>query len=275
MSRSRIAARFSALAARDRAAFIAYMMAGDPDYDTALEILRVLPAAGADIVEVGFPFSDPMADGPAIQASAIRSLAAGGSLRAALDMIAAFRQNDGVTPIVLMGYTNPLLAWGFADFARSAAEAGVDGLIVVDLPPEEADPLADELDRHDISLIRLATPTSDEARLQRIAQRGTGFVYHVSVAGVTGAREADPSAVAPAVAKLRAATGLAVAVGFGVKTPERAAEIARIADAVVVGSILVEEIATALAENRPAAAPVIAKAQSLAKSVQAARGQPG
>lgn len=274
MSKSRIVTCLSALAARNRAAFVAYMMAGDPDYDTALEILRLLPASGADIVEVGFPFSDPMADGPAIQASAIRSLAAGGSLRATLDLIAAFRQDNRTTPVVLMGYTNPLLNWGFADFARRAAEAGVDGLIVVDLPPEEADPLADELDRHDISLIRLATPTSDETRLQRIAERGSGFVYHVSVAGVTGAAEADPSAVAPAVAKLRTATGLPVAVGFGVKTPERAAEIARIADAVVVGSALVEEIAVALAEVRPAAAPVIAKAQSLAKSVQTARTPP-
>lgn len=271
MSGQRLTARLAALAARDRAAFVAYMMAGDPDHDTSLEILRLLPAAGADIVEVGFPFSDPMADGPAIQASAIRSLAAGGSLRATLDLIATFRQVDHVTPIVLMGYTNPLHAWGFADFARCAAEVGVDGLIIVDLPPEEADPLANELDKHDISLIRLATPTSDEARLRCIAERASGFVYHVSVAGVTGAREANPSTVAPAVAKLRAATGLPVAVGFGVKTPERAAEIARIADAVVVGSALVEEIATALAENRPAATPVIAKAQSLATSVQAAR----
>lgn len=274
MSTARIVERLSALAARGRAAFVAYMMASDPDYETALEILRMLPAAGADIIEVGFPFSDPMADGPAIQASAVRSLAAGGSLRGTLDLIAAFRQDNKVTPIVLMGYTNPLLNMGFADFARRATEAGVDGLIVVDLPPEEADPLVDELDRHDISFIRLTTPTSDEARLKRIAERGSGFLYHVAVAGVTGVKEADAAIVAPAVARLRAATGLPVAVGFGVKTPERAAEIGRIADAVVVGSALIEEIAAALAEGRPAAARVIAKAQSLGKSIQTARIQP-
>ena len=271
MTPSRIDARFAALRAEGRAAFVAYLMAGDPDEATALEMLKGLPAAGADLIEVGFPFSDPMADGPAIQAGALRALAGGMTLRKTLDAIAAFRESDDATPIVLMGYTNPLVTWGYQAFARDAAAAGVDGLIVVDTPPEEAGPLADALDAHGVSLIRLATPTSDDERLKTVAHRTSGFIYYVSVAGVTGGKEADALAVAPAVARVRAASGLPVAVGFGIKTAERAAAIAKVADAVVVGSALVEEVAESLAVNESVTSRVLSKVESLAKSVRSAR----
>ncbi len=237
MTTARIDARFAALKAERRAGFVAYVMAGDPTRDQALEILRGLPAAGADIIELGFPFSDPMAEGPPI----------------------------------LMGYLNPIESYGYEAFARDAAAAGVDGCIVVDCPPEEADPLSDALDAAQVSLIRLATPTSDDARLEVIARRTSGFVYYVSVAGVTGVKEAQSASVAPAVERVRKASGLPVAVGFGVKTPERAAEIARVADAVVAGSVLVDEVAAALEANEPAASRVLAKVKALADAVRGAR----
>ena len=271
MTKSRIDARFAALKAADRAAFIPYVMAGDPDRATALKILQGLPAAGADVIEVGFPFSDPMAEGPPIQKAAQRAMASGMTLRGTLELIAEFRKGDDTTPIILMGYLNPLVTWGYQAFAHDAAEAGVDGLIVVDCPPEEADPLADALDAAQVSLIRLATPTSDAERLKVVVRRTSGFVYYVSVAGVTGVKEADADAVAPAVARVRAASGLPVAVGFGIKTPQRAAEIARVADAAVVGSALVDEIAASLAVNEDVTARVLSKVESLAKSVRSAR----
>ncbi len=271
MSKSRIEARFAQLKAENRAAFVAYVMAGDPDYATGLEILQGLPAAGADLIEVGFPFSDPMAEGPPIQRAAQRALANGQTLKKTLAMIAEFRKSDQATPIIMMGYANPLVHHGYAAFARDAAAAGVDGLICVDIPPEEADPLADALDASDLSLIRLATPTSDEKRLPVVIRRTSGFVYYVSVAGVTGVKEADAAAVAPNVERIRAASGLPVAVGFGIKTPERAAEIARVADAAVVGSALVEEVATGLAMNESVTARVLSKVESLAKAVRSAR----
>jgi len=271
LTKSRIDARFAALKAADRAAFIPYVMAGDPDRATALKILQGLPAAGADVIEVGFPFSDPMAEGPPIQKAAQRAMASGMTLRGTLELIAEFRKGDDTTPIILMGYLNPLVTWGYQAFAHDAAEAGVDGLIVVDCPPEEADPLADALDAAQVSLIRLATPTSDAERLKVVVRRTSGFVYYVSVAGVTGVKEADADAVAPAVARVRAASGLPVAVGFGIKTPQRAAEIARVADAAVVGSALVDEIAASLAVNEDVTARVLSKVESLAKSVRSAR----
>lgn len=271
MSKARIEARFAALKAENRAAFVAYVMAGDPDPQTAGEILKGLPAAGADLIEVGFPFSDPMADGPAIQASAIRALEKGMTLAKVLEAVAEFRKGDDTTPVILMGYTNLLVTWGIEAFARDAAGAGVDGMIIVDTPPEEAGPLADALDSHDLSLIRLATPTSDDARLKTVVERTSGFVYYVSVAGVTGGKEADEAAVAPAVARVRAASGLPVAVGFGIKTPERAAAIARVADAVVVGSALVDEVASSLAMNESVTGRVLSKVESLAKAVRSAR----
>ncbi|MBL8555159.1 MAG: tryptophan synthase subunit alpha [Phenylobacterium sp.] len=272
--RARIEQRFAALKAEGRAAFVPYVMAGDPDAATALAILKGLPAAGADLIEVGFPFSDPMAEGPPIQRAAQRALAAGMTLKATLEAIAAFRTADADTPVILMGYTNPLVTWGIEAFARDAAAAGVDGMIIVDLPPEEAGPLADALDANDISLIRLATPTTDDRRLPVVVRRTSGFVYYVSVAGVTGVKEADASAVAPHVERVRRASGLPVAVGFGIKTPERASAIARVADAVVVGSALVDEVAEAVDLNEDVTGRVLSKVEALAKAVRLARRGP-
>ncbi|HBI17918.1 MAG TPA: tryptophan synthase subunit alpha, partial [Brevundimonas sp.] len=234
----------------------------------ALAILKGLPAAGADIIELGFPFSDPMAEGPPIQKAAIRGLAAGFGLRSTMDLAREFRKGDDATPIVLMGYLNPIESLGYDAFAAYAADCGIDGLIVVDCPPEEAGPLVEALDKVSISLIRLATPTSDDARLKIVVQGTSGFVYYVAVAGVTGVKEADADIVAPAVARVRAASGLPVAVGFGIKTPERAAAIARVADAVVVGSALVEEVAAAVAANEAAAPRVLAKVKLLGDAVR-------
>jgi tryptophan synthase alpha chain len=268
---NRIEARFAALKMQGRAAFVAYVMAGDPDAAISLEILKALPAAGADLIELGFPFSDPMAEGVPIQKAAQRALAAGMTLKGVLEMTARFREGDAATPIILMGYLNNLESYGFARFATDAAAAGVDGLIVVDCPPEEADPLVDALDAEGLALIRLATPTTDDERLKIVARRTRGFVYYVSVAGVTGAKAADAAAVAPAVARVRLATGLPVAVGFGIRTPERAAAIARVADAAVVGSALVDEIAAAKAEGSDPVARVVAAVQALADGVRHAR----
>ncbi|HST91483.1 MAG TPA: tryptophan synthase subunit alpha [Brevundimonas sp.] len=271
MTTARIDARFAALKAEDRAGFVAYVMAGDPTRGTALEILRGLPGAGADIIELGFPFSDPMAEGPPIQRAALRGLADGMTLRGTLALAEAFRAGDAATPLILMGYLNPIESYGYAAFAQDAAAAGVDGLIVVDCPPEEAGPLSDALDAASVSLIRLATPTSDDARLKIVVERTSGFVYYVSVAGVTGVKEAQAASVAPAVERVRRASGLPVAVGFGVRTPERAAEIARVADAVVAGSVLVDEVAAALAANEAAAPRVLARVRALADAVRGAR----
>lgn len=268
---NRLDHRFAALKAADRAAFIAYVMGGDPDPEASFEILRGLAEAGADIIELGFPFSDPMAEGPPIQRASLRALKSGATLAKTLALVARFRAEDDATPIVLMGYLNPVLSFGFARFAAEAARAGVDGLIVVDCPPEEADPLADALDAENISLIRLAAPTTDDRRLPAVVRRTSGFIYYVSVAGVTGVKEADAGSVAPAVARVRAASGLPVAVGFGIKTVERAADVARIADAAVVGSALVDEIAAALEAGEPAPARVLGRARALAKAVHAAR----
>ncbi|OGN42063.1 MAG: tryptophan synthase subunit alpha [Caulobacterales bacterium RIFCSPHIGHO2_01_FULL_70_19] len=271
MTTARIDTRFAALRAEGRAGFVAYVMAGDPSREEALEILRGLPAAGADIIELGFPFSDPMAEGPPIQRAALRGLKAGLTLKGTLELAAAFRAGDADTPLILMGYLNPIESYGYEAFARDAATAGVDGVIVVDCPPEEAGVLTGALDAAQVSLIRLATPTSDDARLKVIAQGTSGFVYYVSVAGVTGVKEAEAGSVAPAVERVRRAAGLPVAVGFGVKTPERAAEIARVADAVVAGSVLVDEVAAALAENASPAGRVLAKVRALADAVRHAR----
>ena len=249
------------------------MVAGDPGLEISQAILDGLPGAGADLIEVGFPFSDPMAEGPSIQLGSQRALKAGMTLQGTLDMVTAFRANDQDTPIILMGYLNPVLNRGFERFAADAAAAGVDGLIVVDCPPEESDPLADALDANGVALIRLATPTTDDKRLPAVMRRTSGFVYYVSVAGVTGVKEADADAVAQPVQRLRAASGLPVAVGFGIRTPERAAEVARVADAAVVGSALVDEIAGALAagSNENVTERVLSKASALAKAVRSAR----
>jgi tryptophan synthase alpha chain len=271
LTTARIDARFAALKTEGRAAFVAYIMAGDPDYSKGLEILKGLPGAGADLIEVGYPFSDPMAEGPPIQRAALRALSNGMTLSKTLQMVAAFRETDQTTPIVLMGYANPLITRGFETFARDAAAAGADGLIVVDIPPEEADPLADALEAQHLSLLLLSTPTSDDARLKVIQRRTSGFAYYVSVAGVTGVKEADAAAVAPHVERVRKASGLPVAVGFGIRTPERAAAVARVADGVVVGSALVDEIAEAVEMNEDVTKRVLSKANSLAKAVRFAR----
>ena len=272
MTKARIEARFTDLKAQNRAAFVTYVMAGDPDYATSLEIVKGLPGAGADLIEIGFPFSDPMAEGPPIQRAALRALDKGMTLARTLELVSEFRKGDQKTPVIMMGYANPLVRWGYAAFARDAAAAGVDGLIAVDIPPEEAEPLADALDAADLSLIRLATPTSDDERLKIVVRRTSGFVYYVSVAGVTGVKEADADVVAPHVARVRAASGLPVSVGFGIKTPERAAAIARVADGVVVGSALVDEVAAALAVNESVTTRVLSKVESLAKAIFSARG---
>lgn len=271
MTTARIDARFAKLKAEGRAGFVPYVMTGDPSRDEALQILKGLPAAGADLIELGLAFSDPMAEGPPIQRAALRGLKAGMTLRGTLDLVADFRKGDQDTPLILMGYLNPVESYGYEVFARDAAEAGVDGIIVVDCPPEEAAPLLAALKAADLSLIRLATPTSDDERLKVIAEGTSGFVYYVSVAGVTGVKEAVAADVAPAVERVRRAAGLPVAVGFGVKTPERAAEIARVADAVVAGSVFVDEVAAALEANEPAVPRVLAKVKALANAVKTAR----
>ena len=271
MTTQRINRRFAELKSQGRAAFVAYVVAGDPDAETAFEILRGLPGAGADIIELGYPFSDPMAEGPPIQRASQRALEAGMTLNGTLDLVRRFRRGDQTTPLILMGYMNPLLTPGLERFAAEAAEAGVDGLIVVDCPPEEAGPLADALDAQGVSLIRLATPTTDDKRLPVVVRRTSGFVYYVSVAGVTGVKSADAAAVAPAVERVRRASGLPVAVGFGIRTPERARDVARVADAVVVGSALVDVLAAALEGNEPPVPKVLEAARALAQAVRQAR----
>lgn len=268
---NRIQRRFAALKAEGRAGLVTFITAGDPDGETSLALLKALPAAGADLIELGMPFSDPMAEGPPIQRAAQRALKQGFTVAKTLDVARRFRQGDQATPIVLMGYLNPILSRGFERFAHEAAEAGVDGLIVVDCPPEEADPLADALERAGVSLIRLATPTTDARRLPAVLRRTSGFVYYVSVAGVTGVKEADADAIRPAVEQVKAASGLPVAVGFGVRTPERAAAVAEIADAVVVGSALVDEIAAALETGEDPTPKVLARAEGLAQAVRESR----
>jgi tryptophan synthase alpha chain len=271
MTVTRLDARFAELKREGRAGFVAYVMAGDPDADASLAVLQGLPAAGADLIELGFPFSDPMADGPSIQRAALRALKAGMTLQGALALARRFREGDETTPLVLMGYLNPILAYGLAAFASDAAGAGADGVIVVDCPPEEAEPLLAAFDAAGLALIRLATPTTDEKRLPTVVRRTSGFVYYVSVAGVTGVKAADASAVAPAVERVRAASGLPVAVGFGIRSPEQAAAVARVADAAVVGTALVDACAAAVAQNRDPVAKVLETAAALAKAVRTAR----
>ena len=240
---SRLAAKFAELRKEGRAGFIPFVTGGDPDTETSLAILEALPAAGADIIELGMPFSDPMADGPVVQASSTRALKAGASLPRVLELVKKFRRKDSKTPLVLMGYFNPIHAYGTARFARDVAAAGVDGLIAVDLPIEEDEVLRLPAAAQGVDLIRFVTPTTDEARLGRILEAASGYLYYVSVAGVTGTKTFTETDVAAAIARIRAASKLPVAVGFGIRTPEQAAAIARMADGVVVGSALVNKVA--------------------------------
>lgn len=268
----RIAARFAAVAADGRAALVTFVCGGDPSPELTPAILNALVAGGADIIEIGMPFTDPMADGPAIQAGNIRALGAGITLRKLLAEVAAFRLRDALTPLVLMGYLNPILAYGAYAFARDAVAAGLDGVIVVDMPPEEAPDLAPALATHGLHLIRLATPTTDAARLPAVLDGASGFLYHVAVAGITGANSAAAADVATAVARLKAATDLPVAVGFGVRTPEQAAAIARVADAVVVGSAIVELVGAAAArQSNDLPGEVAAFVGTLSAAVRTAR----
>jgi tryptophan synthase alpha chain len=239
---SRIDARFASLKQQGKSAFVAYVMAGDPDFDTSMEIVRGLPAAGVDLIELGIPFTDPMADGPSIQLAGQRALGAGQTMARTLEMVRSFREADAQTPVILFGYYNPIHSMGVDAFLAAAKAAGADGLIVVDLPPEEDDELCLPANRAGLHFIRLATPTTDERRLPTVLQNASGFVYYVSITGITGAAAAQAEAVAPEVARIKAATDLPVCVGFGIRTPENAAAVARVADGVVVGSAIVDRI---------------------------------
>jgi tryptophan synthase alpha chain len=272
---SRIARRFAALKKEGRAGFVAYLTAGDPDPEISARLFAGLAEAGADLIEIGMPFSDPMADGPAIQAAGLRALKAGMTLRKTLAMVRILRDRDAATPFVLMGYYNPIYRYGAEAFAHDAVAAGVDGAIIVDLPPEEADELAGLARAAGLDLIRLATPTSDDKRLPAVVDGASGFLYYVAIAGITGTRSADAAAVRDAVARLRRHTDLPVAVGFGIKNPKQAAEVARAADAAVVGTALVDRVAQNLDANGNAKPglvdAVLADIRALCEGVRGAR----
>ncbi|MDA7776659.1 tryptophan synthase subunit alpha [Rhodobacteraceae bacterium] len=240
---TRIDTKFSALAAAGKKAFVSYVMAGDPDYDASLALVKGLPAAGVDIIELGLPFTDPMADGPTIQLAGQRALSAGMTLERTLDMARAFRETDDTTPIVLMGYYNPIYNRGVDKFLADAKAAGIDGLIIVDLPPEEDDELCIPAQKAGLNFIRLATPTTDAKRLPKVLENTSGFVYYVSITGITGAAAPQAVGVAPEVARIKSQTELPVIVGFGIRTPEASRAIAAIADGAVVGSAIVSEMA--------------------------------
>lgn len=247
---SRIAARFAGLKGK-RGALVTYLQAYDPDPATSLALMRGLPGAGADLIEVGVPFTDPMADGPSIQLAAQRALKAGATLSRVLAMVRDFRAEDGTTPVVLMGYYNPILTYGVARFCTDAAASGVDGLIIVDLPPEEADEVEPDARTQGLDLIRLVAPTTDDARLPKVLGATSGFVYYVAILGITGTKSASGEALAAEIPRIRAHTDLPIAIGFGIRTPAQAAEAARIADGAVVGTALVEVLAGSLdAEGR-------------------------
>jgi tryptophan synthase alpha chain len=268
----RITARFAALREASRAGLVTFLTAGDPDLETSLELIAGLPEAGADLIEIGMPFTDPMADGPSIQAASLRALRAGTKMAATLDLVRRFRRRDQDTPIVLMGYYNPIHAYGNERFLRDAGAAGADGLIVVDLPPEEDEELCLPARAAGLDFIRLATPTTDDRRLPAVLENISGFIYYVSVAGITGQKAAVAERVGPEVARLKRHASLPVAVGFGIREPSQATEIARIADAAVVGSALVDLIARHLDEEgrpTPALVPAVhAKVRSLADAIR-------
>jgi tryptophan synthase alpha chain len=271
----RITARFAQLHEERRAGLVAFLTAGDPDLETSLELLAGLPAAGADVIEIGMPFTDPMADGPSIQAAGLRALAAGMRTTRTLDLVRRFRNRDRDTPIVLMGYYNPIYAYGNERFLAEAKAAGVDGLIVVDLPPEEDEELCLPARARGLDFIRLATPTTDDRRLPAVLKNTSGFIYYVSVAGITGQKAAVAGRVGPEVARIKGHTSLPVAVGFGIREPQQAAAIAAIADAAVVGSALVDIVARNLdghGRATPDLVPAVhAKVRALAEAVRGVR----
>ena len=272
---SRIERRFAALREEGRAGLVTYLTAGDPDPVTSAKLFAGLAAAGADLIEIGMPFSDPMADGPAIQEAGQRALKQGVNLRRTLTLVRELRRGDDATPIVLMGYYNPIYRYGTEAFPRDAVDAGVDGVIVVDLPPEEDAELAVPAHAAGLDVIRLATPTSDERRLPRIVAHASGFLYYVAIAGITGTRSADSSDIAVAVARLRRFTRLPVGVGFGIRTPEQAAAVARAADAAVVGTALVQRLTLNLEPDNTAKPglvdAVLADVRALTTGVREAR----
>lgn len=273
---TRIDHRFAALKAEGRAGLVTFITAGDPDHETSLALLKGLPGAGADVIELGMPFTDPMADGPAIQAAGLRALNNGARMTRTLDMVREFRKADDETPLVLMGYYNPVYSYGVERFLADAKAAGVDGLIVVDLPPEEDTELCVPALKAGVNFIRLTTPTTDDARMPAVLANTSGFVYYVSVTGITGAGSASAGAIDEAVARLRRHTDLPLAVGFGITTPDAAAAVARVADAAVVGSAIVRQVELNLdADGKSTAAlvpNVLDFVRALAQGVRTARG---
>ncbi len=271
----RIEKRFAALKAEGRAALVTFTMAGDPDYETSLAVAKALPKAGADVIELGMPFTDPMADGPTIQAAGVRALCGGQNMRKTLQLVREFRKGDDATPIVLMGYYNPIYIYGVDKFLVDAKGAGVDGLIVVDLPPEEDDELCIPTLKAGLNFIRLATPTTDDKRLPAVLNNTSGFVYYVSITGITGAAAPDAAKVAAVVTRIKRHTALPVAVGFGVRSAESACAIAQGADGVVVGSALVEALRQSLDKNGNAGPETVKSVTDLvtqlANGVRAAR----
>lgn len=272
---TRIDTRFAKLKAENRPGLVTYFMGGDPDYDTALSIMKALPAAGSDVIELGMPFSDPMADGPAIQAAGLRALKGGQTLKKTLQMAADFRKGDDETPIVMMGYYNPIYIYGVERFLADAKASGVDGLIVVDLPPEMDEELCIPALKAGLNFIRLATPTTDDKRLPTVLNNTSGFVYYVSMTGITGSALTDTTKVAQAVRRIKSHTSLPIAVGFGVKTAEQAKAIGQSADAVVVGSAIVNLIAGTLTKDGKATGDTVdsvaTMVRGLSTGVRAAR----
>jgi tryptophan synthase alpha chain len=270
---TRIDARFAQLAKEGRSAFVTYLMAGDPDPATSLDLIKALPKAGADMIEFGMPFTDPMADGPSIQAAGLRALKAGMTLKKTLEMVRGFRKDDNTTPLVLMGYYNPIYIYGVDKFLAEAKTAGVDGLIIVDLPPEEDTELCVPALKAGLNFIRLATPTTDDKRLPAVLANTSGFVYYVSITGITGSGAADSKAVGDAVARIKRHTDLPVCVGFGIRTPEAARAIAERANGAVVGTALVDALRGSLdSEGRATAKTVGAVADLAASLAQGVRG---
>lgn len=270
---TRIDARFAELAKKGRSAFVTYVMAGDPNPATSLEIIRALPKAGADVIELGIPFTDPMADGPSIQAAGLRALKAGMTLNKTLEMVGAFRKDDDATPLVLMGYYNPIYIYGVDKFLADARTAGVDGLIIVDLPPEEDTELCVPALKAGLNFIRLATPTTDDKRLPAVLANTSGFVYYVSITGITGSAAADSKAVGEAVARIKRHTDLPICVGFGIRTPGAARAIAERANGAVVGTALVDALRGSLdSDGRATAKTVSAVAELAASLAEGVRG---
>ncbi|MDE2514973.1 MAG: tryptophan synthase subunit alpha [Rhodospirillales bacterium] len=272
---SRIAARFAQLASAGRGALIPFLEAGDPDPETSMALLAGMPDAGADLIEIGMPFTDPMADGPTVQAAGKRALAAGASLAGTLSMVRRFRAQDAATPIILMGYLNPILSYGTQRFCVDAAAAGVDGLIVVDLPTEEADLLAADARANGLDIIRLVAPTTDDARMPRVLDGSSGFIYYVSITGITGTRTASADELAAAIPRIRRVSALPVAVGFGVRSPAQAVAAVRAADAAVVASALLDTLAGTLdaqgRAQRHTVSAVLDQVRALADAVRGAR----